>query len=140
MRTEQFSQLTTLSMVSTTRVKSFEFWGLRFRVLGCFVFEFRVFVFEFWALRFRDLGASCFGLRFRVLRFRNYPHGMAYYIYSAHLAGILSKTFASSYTVCIRAQSGLAYKAVFRCLWLYPMHYIMLILFFLRLPNWDIDT
>ena len=89
MRTEQFSQLTTISMVSTTRVKSFEFWGLRFRVLGasfsslgssfssfgCFVFEFRVFVFEFWVLRFRDLGASCFGLRFRVLRFRNYPIG-----------------------------------------------------------------
>ena len=47
---EQFSQLTTLSMVSTTRVKSF----------------------KFWVLRFRDLGASCFGLRFRVLRFRNY--------------------------------------------------------------------
>ena len=39
--------------------------GLRFRVCGYFVFEFRV-------LRFRDLGASCFGLRFRVLRFRNF--------------------------------------------------------------------
>ena len=67
---EQFSQLTTLSMVSTTRVKmSFEFWVLRFRDLGVFVFDFRVlhfrdlgvFVFEFWVLRFR----------FRVLRFQD---------------------------------------------------------------------
>ena len=66
---EQFSQLTTLSMVSTTRVKSFEFWVLRFRDLG-------VFVFEFWVLRFRDLGVFVFEFwvlrfRFRVLRFRD---------------------------------------------------------------------
>ena len=63
---EQFSQLTTLSMVSTTRVKSFEFWVFRFRDLG-------VFVFEFWVLRFRDLGASfssfgCFVFEIWVLR------------------------------------------------------------------------
>ena len=65
----------------------FEFWDLRFRVLGasfsrlgCFVFDLGCFVFEFWVLRFRDwvlrfwdLGASCFGLRFRMLRFWNYP-------------------------------------------------------------------
>ena len=48
------------------------FWGLRFRDFGVFVFETGCFVFEFWVLRFRVLGASCFGLRFRVLRFRNY--------------------------------------------------------------------
>ena len=36
------------------------------------VSSFGSFVFEFWVLRFRVLGASCFGLRFRVLRFRNY--------------------------------------------------------------------
>ena len=58
MRTEQFSQLTTLSMVSTTRVKSFEFWVLRFRDLGVFVFEFWVLSFRFRVLRFRDLGSS----------------------------------------------------------------------------------
>ena len=85
--------------VQPTEVSSFgcfvfEFWVLRFRVLGasfsnfgCFVFElwvlrfrtlgasfsnFGCFVFELWVLRFRTLGASCFGLRFRVLRFRNY--------------------------------------------------------------------
>ena len=53
----------------------FEFWVLRFRVLGascssfgCFVFEIGCFVFEIWALRFRVLGASF--LRFRGLRFR----------------------------------------------------------------------
>ena len=51
---------------TTTRVKSCEFWVLRFRDLG-------VFVVEFWVLRLRDLGASGLGLRFRVLRFRNYP-------------------------------------------------------------------
>ena len=45
---------------------------LRFRDLGCFVFDLGCFVFEIWVLRFRVLGASCFGLRFRVLRFRNY--------------------------------------------------------------------
>ena len=53
---------------------------LRFRDLGCFVFEFWVlrasvfvfvfdlgcFVFEFWVLRFRDLG--CFVFEFWVLR------------------------------------------------------------------------
>ena len=38
-RMEQFSQQTTLSMVSATRVKSFEFWVLRFQDLGVFVFE-----------------------------------------------------------------------------------------------------
>ena len=73
MRMEQFSQLTTLSMVSTRRQ------GSRVASFGCFVFDFRVlrfrdlgvFVVEFWVLRFRDLGASCLGLRFRVLRFRN---------------------------------------------------------------------
>ena len=59
---EQFSQLTTLSMVSTTRVKSFEFWVFRFRDLGVFVFEFWVLRFRFRVLRFRDLG-----LRFRIL-------------------------------------------------------------------------
>ena len=36
---------------TTTRVKSCEFWVLRFRDLG-------VFVVEFWVLRFRVLGAS----------------------------------------------------------------------------------
>ena len=63
----------------------FEFWVLRFRVLGASFSRFGCFVFEFWVLRFRsrvlrfrDLGASfssfgCFVLRFRVLRFRNYP-------------------------------------------------------------------
>ena len=51
----------------------FEFWVLRFRVLGSSLSRFGCFVFESWVLRFRDLGASCFGLRFRVLRFRNYP-------------------------------------------------------------------
>ena len=58
MRTEQFSQLTTLSMVSTTRVKSFEFWGLRLRVLGASFSglgssfsSFGCFVFEIWVLR-----------------------------------------------------------------------------------------
>ena len=50
----------------------FEFWVLRFRVLGASFSIFGCFVFDFWVLRFRDLGASCFGLRFRVLRFRNY--------------------------------------------------------------------
>ena len=55
---EQFSQLTTLSMVSTTRVKSFEFWVLRFRDLGVFVFEFWVLRFRSRVLRFRVLGAS----------------------------------------------------------------------------------
>ena len=50
----------------------FEFWVLRFRDLGVFVFDLGCFVFEFWVLRFRDLSASCSGLRFRVLRFRNY--------------------------------------------------------------------
>ena len=75
MRMEQFSQQTTLSMVSTRRQ------GSRVASFGCFVLDFRVlrfrdlgvFVVEFWVLRFRDLGASCLGLRFRVLRFRNYP-------------------------------------------------------------------
>ena len=38
-RMEQFSQQTTLSMVSATRVKSFEFWVLHLRDLGVFVFE-----------------------------------------------------------------------------------------------------
>ena len=37
------------------------------------VSRFGCFVFEFWVLRFRVLGASCFGLRFQVLHFRNYP-------------------------------------------------------------------
>ena len=91
------------TVVSSFGCFVFEFWVLRFRDfgvfvfdLGCFVFEFWVlrfrdlgasfsilgasfssfgcFVFEIWVLRFRDLGASCFGLRFRVLRFRNYLH------------------------------------------------------------------
>ena len=53
--------------VSSLGVFVFEFLGASFSRFGCFVFE-------FWVLRFRDLGASCFGLRFRVLRFRNYPH------------------------------------------------------------------
>ena len=53
--------------VSSLGVFVFEVLGASFSRFGCFVFE-------FWALRFRDLGASCFGLRFRVLRFRNYPH------------------------------------------------------------------
>ena len=70
------------TVVSSFGCFVFEFWVLRFRVLGasfssfgCFVFELGCFVFEFWVLRFRVLGASCFGLRFRVLRFRNY-HGI----------------------------------------------------------------
>ena len=36
----------------------FEFWVLRFRDLGVFVFDLGCFVFEFWVLRFGDLGAS----------------------------------------------------------------------------------
>ena len=60
----------------------FEFWVLRFRdfgvfvfEIGCFVFEIGCFVFEIWVLRFRVLGASfsrfgCFVFEFWVLRFR----------------------------------------------------------------------
>ena len=55
----------------------FEFWVLRFRDLGVFVFEFWVLRFQSRVLRFRDLGASCLGLRFRVLRFRNYRFTLA---------------------------------------------------------------
>ena len=47
--------------------------GASFSILGASFSSFGCFVFEFWVLRFRVLGASCFGLRFRVLRFRNYP-------------------------------------------------------------------
>ena len=36
----------------------FEFWVLRFRVLGASFSRFGCFVFEFWVLRFRVLGAS----------------------------------------------------------------------------------
>ena len=39
----------------------FEFWVLRFRDLGVFVFDLGCFVFEFWVLSFRS----------RVLRFRD---------------------------------------------------------------------
>ena len=46
--------------------------GASFSILGASFSSFGCFVFEFWVLRFRVLGASCFGLRFRVLRFRNY--------------------------------------------------------------------
>ena len=42
----------------------FEFWVLRFRVLGAPFSSFGCFIFEIWVLRFRDLGALCFGLRF----------------------------------------------------------------------------
>ena len=46
----------------------FEFWVLRFRVLGALFSSFGCFVFEIWVLRFRVLGASfsrfgCFVLR-----------------------------------------------------------------------------
>ena len=44
----------------------FEFWVLRFRVLGASFSSLGCSVFEFWVLRFRDLGASYFGLRFRT--------------------------------------------------------------------------
>ena len=47
----------------------FQFWVLRFRVLGASFSRFRGLRFRSRVLRFRDLGASCFGLRFRVLRF-----------------------------------------------------------------------
>ena len=36
----------------------FEFWVLRFRVLGALFSSFGCFVFEIWVLRFRVLGAS----------------------------------------------------------------------------------
>ena len=52
--------------------KGFEFWVLRFRVLGAPFSSLGCSVFEIWVLRFRDLSASYLGLRFRVLRFRNY--------------------------------------------------------------------
>ena len=42
---------------------------LRFRDFGVFVFDLGCFVFEFWVLRFRVLGASF--SRFRGLRFRS---------------------------------------------------------------------
>ena len=38
----------------------FEFWVLRFRDLGVFVFDLGCFVFEFWVLSFRDLGVLVF--------------------------------------------------------------------------------
>ena len=46
----------------------FEFWVLRFRDLGVFVFDLGCFVFEFWVLRFGDLGASFSRFRRFVLR------------------------------------------------------------------------
>ena len=54
----------------------FEFWVLRFRVLGASFSRFGCFVFEYWVLRFRVLGASfssfgCFDFEFWVLRFRD---------------------------------------------------------------------
>ena len=72
---EQFSQLTTLSMVSTTRVKSFEFRVLHFRDLGASFSSLGCFVFEIWVLRFRVLGTSfsrfgCFVFEIWVLCFR----------------------------------------------------------------------
>ena len=46
----------------------FEFWVLRFRVLGASFSRFRGLRFRSRVLRFRDLGVSCFGLRFRNYR------------------------------------------------------------------------
>ena len=61
------------TVVSSFGCFVFEFWVLRFRDFGVFVFDLECFVFEFWVLRFRDLGASfssfgCFVFKFWVLR------------------------------------------------------------------------
>ena len=63
------------TVVSSFGCFVFEFWVLRFRVLGASFSSFGCFVFEFWVLRFRTLGASfsnfgCFVFELWVLRFR----------------------------------------------------------------------
>ena len=63
------------TVVSSFGCFVFEFWVLRFRVLGASFSNFGCFVFELWVLRFRTLGASfsnfgCFVFELWVLRFR----------------------------------------------------------------------